>query len=471
MGLVLKHVERSRAGSWQYRRRVPLEVSAIITKREFKGKLGESEREALAAYPRFHAEVEREIAEAKLGRVRSEGVNREARSEREAYAEALRRRADLVAAGASQDDLEIVADNLSDGYRQSEDGPLGVPPTVRHTINLLRDVPGKITAPEPTLSDALRLYLKEHLRADDPETDSRVVSLATRVIEAAISAIGRDAKLSSLIRDDARAVRDHMLDRVKVTGIGVGGKVSVATVSRELSIITAVINFAKVEFGLSDAMQNPFSRLPLARVAKGQGRKASEKRDPLPPEVLSEVRARVLFKANPELALIWRLIEGTGCRIAEVTGLRVEDLRVADDLPFMSIEPHSLRGLKTESSRRQVPLVGDALVAAKEAVKLAGEGLVLFPSYGRLRGGDAASASLMKHVRRVSVDEKHVIHSLRHNMKDRLVLAEVSSRDQDLILGHAMEGVGNKVYGGAVAKLKATTKAMRRAFGLPLNPE
>lgn len=153
MGLVLKHVERTKSGSWQYRRRVPKEVSEVITKREFKRKLGESEKEALAAYPRYHAEVEREIAEAKLGRVRSEGVNREARSEREAYAEALRRRADLVAAGASQDDLEIVADNLSDRYRQSEDGPLGVPPVVRHTINLLRDVMcrGKSRPPNPPL--------------------------------------------------------------------------------------------------------------------------------------------------------------------------------------------------------------------------------------------------------------------------------------------------------------------------------
>ena len=156
-----------------------MEVSAIITKREFKRKLGESEREALAAYPRYHAEVEREIADAKLGRVRSGGVNRAARSEREAYVEALRRRADLVASGASQDDLEIVADNLSDGYRQDEDGPLGVPPVDRYTINLLRDVHGTIKAPEPTLSDALRLYLKEHLNADSPETDSRVVVLAT----------------------------------------------------------------------------------------------------------------------------------------------------------------------------------------------------------------------------------------------------------------------------------------------------
>jgi hypothetical protein len=99
MGLVLKHVERTKSGSWQYRRRVPKDVSAIITKREFKRKLGDSEREALAAYPRYHAEVENEIAEAKLGRVRSEVASSAKATEREAYVEALRRRADLVAAG------------------------------------------------------------------------------------------------------------------------------------------------------------------------------------------------------------------------------------------------------------------------------------------------------------------------------------------------------------------------------------
>jgi hypothetical protein len=55
MGLILKHVERTKSGSWQYRRRVPKQVSENISKREFKRKLGESEREALAAYPRYHA--------------------------------------------------------------------------------------------------------------------------------------------------------------------------------------------------------------------------------------------------------------------------------------------------------------------------------------------------------------------------------------------------------------------------------
>lgn len=116
MRLVLKHVERTKAGSWQYRRRVPKEVSATITKREFKRKLGDSEREALTAYSRYHAEVEKEIADAKLGRVRSEAASSATATEREAYVEALRRRADLLAARASDRDLTLTADSMAEAY-------------------------------------------------------------------------------------------------------------------------------------------------------------------------------------------------------------------------------------------------------------------------------------------------------------------------------------------------------------------
>lgn len=75
-----------------------------------------------------------------------------------------------------------------------------------------------------------------------------------------------------------------MLDRIKATGRGVGEMVSANTVSRELSIIAAVINFAKVEFGLPDSFTNPFNKLPVARAPKGTGTKAADKRDPLPPQ-------------------------------------------------------------------------------------------------------------------------------------------------------------------------------------------
>ncbi|OWJ73655.1 hypothetical protein CDV50_02020 [Haematobacter massiliensis] len=471
MGLVLKNVERTKSGSWQYRRRVPKDVAHIITKREFKAKLGDSREEALRAWPAYHARVEREIEAARKRIAFAEAADMGSVSEREAYAEALRRRADLIMLGSSAEELRFAGDLILERFPESATGPVGLTPVESHMVNLLRLGPDVHKAPEPTLGDALRLYRKEHLREDDPATDSRVVGLANRVVGAAVEAMGRDPLLTSITREDARKVRDEMLDRVKVRGRGVGGKVSPATVSRELSIIAAVVSFAKVEFGLPDTFQNPFSKLPVARAAKGQGEMRSDKRDPLPPKVLFAVRKRVLSLASPELALMWRILEGTGARIAEVSGLRVEDVDTASQFPHIRIGANAVRSLKTDASRRVVPLVGDALTAAKEALSLARQGDMLFPSYGRKRGSDAASAALMKHIRAVTTDQKHVVHSLRHNMQDSLVLAEVSALDRKLILGHAVEGVGDAVYGGAVRKLRQTTRAMKKALGVPLTAE
>ena len=72
----------------------------------------------------------------------------------------------------------------------------------------------------------------------------------------------------------------------------------------------------------------------------------------------------------------------------------------------------------------------------------------------------------MNRVRQVTKDRRHVVHSLRHNMKDRLWLAEVSQLDQNLILGHSLGSVGDRTYGGDPAKLRVTTRAMKKAFGL-----
>ncbi|TKW66952.1 MAG: hypothetical protein DI616_07700 [Paracoccus denitrificans] len=470
MGLVLKHIERTKSGGFQYRRRVPKDISGAFAKREFKRKLGDTEREALAAFPRYHAEVEREIEAARRRVKLGADVQQGAGTPREAYEQAVQRVRDMEAMGFNRADKLSAAEVIASRYPldPETDAPIGASTVDAYAINLLRRGADKHPAPEPTLNDARRLYLKEHLRADQPDTVSRVVGLANRVIDAAIEALGSDPRLSSVTREDARKVRDHMLDRVKVTGRGVGGRVSPSTVSREMSIISAAFNFAKVEFGLPASVQNPFSHLPVARVAKGQGQKASEKRDPLPADVLAETRSRVLSKASVELALIWRMIEGTGCRIAEVTGLTVRDVCADGEFPYVRIEPNPVRSLKTESSRRVVPLVGDALGAALEALEVPREGDMLFPSYGRQRGSDAASASLMKHLRKVSADERHVIHSLRHNMKDRLILSEAQSLDQNLLLGHALGGVGDRVYGGEYARLKALSRAMQKAFGLPV---
>jgi hypothetical protein len=309
MGLTLKHVERTKSGSFQYRRRVPKDVSTIITKREFKRKLGESERKALAAYPRFHAEVEKEIAETKLGRVRSEAASSAKATEREAYAEALRRWADLVAAGVSPSDLELTADSMVEAYPHGWDyEPEGVPPVERHTINLLRLGPERYKAPEPTLGDATAFYLKERGGNEPPEAIHRFEVATKRIVGLVTEALGRDPVLSSLTREDARNVRNYMLDRLTATG----KRRAPSSVARDLNGLNAIINFTAKELPLPGTFMNPFSGVSVTKV-KGQSSE-SENRDPLPEKVLKAVTARIVGHAKAELALIWRMCQSASNR-------------------------------------------------------------------------------------------------------------------------------------------------------------
>jgi len=132
---------------------------------------------------------------------------------------------------------------------------------------------------------------------------------------------------------------------------------------------------------------------------------------------------------KPALGIIWRLLEGTGCRGAEVVGLRVEDVHVTGAYPHIRVMWHEDRRVKTKVSIRLVPLVGDTLEAAMEALDLATGERMLFPSYSHEGGPDAVSQALMKHLRTFTSSKRHVVYSLRHNMKDLLVTACVPERD------------------------------------------
>ena len=74
MGLVLKHIIRTKAGTLHYRRRFPKDAISAIGRGEFKRLLGSTDREALQNYPKVNAEFERLVAEARrpaLGNVRT----------------------------------------------------------------------------------------------------------------------------------------------------------------------------------------------------------------------------------------------------------------------------------------------------------------------------------------------------------------------------------------------------------------
>lgn len=463
MRLILKYANQTKVGSWHYRRRVPKAVAHIIGRGEFKGALGDTEREALAAYPRFHAQIEQQIAKALQGGAQSVAADRGELTERQAYEVAQERAATLAPEGTRWPHRDGAVEAIAAQYPRDPEtqDPIGATAVDRYTINALRSSGGATaapTSPEWTLEDACKLYLKERKDDDSPEGFRRFEGQVNQVVGLVREVLGGvDPILIELTREDARNVRDHMLDRLKKDGT----RISPESVQRYLNGLRAIINFGATEIPLPATFQNPFNKLSVG-TKRGQSSERG-KRHPLPPTILQSARKRVLGAARQPLPLIWRLLEGTGCRLAEITGLRVEDVDVTSDLPSVRVTWHESRRIKTNASCRYVPLVGDALQAAKEALELPRGGHLLFPSYGRPRGAEAASAAIMKHLRRVTKDPRHVLHSLRHNMKDRLILAEVSQLNQNLILGHALEGVGDRVYGGDLAKLRATTRAMKRA--------
>ncbi|RWA75645.1 MAG: hypothetical protein EOQ28_08325 [Mesorhizobium sp.] len=453
MKLEVKHVQKRGIAGWRYRRKIPKELRAAAGKLEILIPLGSTEQEALKAYPKVHAQAERQLrlwAQPQSASTSTAPSPTDFEQFRQSRAQLRALNLDPEWSGPEDVDdpealaRELIAEQIADKYPVDEHGhPIGVGTDDRALIHAL--VLGqRQQRPQPTLEDARRLYLKE--RVGEDETKRMELE---RIFKLVREALGKDRTLGSLKREDAKEVRDHMLD---------GRKPS--SVDRYLNVVRAVINHAIREFDLS-GVTNPFMHLEAATKDKAEPDK--DKRRPFTLAEVDAITARIVSQAKQDLQLIWRLLKATGCRLAEVSGLRVADVHLDHAIPHITVEWHDDRRIKNAVSRRNVPLIGDALAAAKEAVAAAGDSLMLFPTYGRPKGASSASAALGKHVRACVTDPKATTHSLRHLMKDRLRLAGASKSDQDIVLGHSSGSVGED-YGGDEARLEVARRALEKAL-------
>ncbi|MER8391861.1 hypothetical protein NKH10_08120 [Mesorhizobium sp. M1340] len=214
---------------------------------------------------------------------------------------------------------EIIAEQIAAKYPLDDQGnPTGISFEDAATLRALM-YGARQGLPAPTLEDAKRLYLKE--RVGDDETKQMELERVFKLVRAAL---GTDRKLASIKRADAKEVRDHMLD---------GRKAS--SVDRYLNVVRAVINHAMRDFDLS-GVTNPFMNLEAASKDKAEPNK--DKRRPF---TLDEVTARISYHAKADLQHIWTILNGTGCRLAEVSGLRVTDVHLDHAIPHLG-DPRSL---------------------------------------------------------------------------------------------------------------------------------
>ena len=131
-------------------------------------------------------------------------------------------------------------------------------------------------------------------------------------------------------------------------------------------------------------------------------------------------------------------------RLAEGAGLLKRDFMGLDtDLPFVRVTKHSWRNLKTASSERKIPLVGEALWAAKRIVETGNSSDFGFPRYNRASptAANSASAALNEWLKHY-VPDGCTMHSFRHSMRDRLRAVQCPSDITDQIGGWTTDGVG-----------------------------
>jgi integrase len=309
----------------------------------------------------------------------------------------------------------------------------------------------KLAADNPKsiqLTEARDFYLSEHAKGQNHKFRIKTM----RNLQVAIDAIG-DKSLALITREDARKVRDSVLD----------GKIKTGTVRAYLTGISAVINFAIREKSLE--CRNPFEALKIANEGDD-----AEVRDPFTREELLTVSSAALLR-NDVCAWVAALQVETGLRMAEAALLMVEDVHLDGPIAYIDIRPHheAGRSLKTgESSARLVPLQGCALWAVQQALAHAGGNPWLFPKYGestRPDRADSATEEVNDWIRSLGIDRTS--HSFRHSIIDRLLNADISEKLALRLTGHSKRTIHDK-YGSGFA-LEKYRDALA-TICLPFNP-
>ena len=294
-----------------------------------------------------------------------------------------------VRLGRNQDQARVLAERLTERLDEIWASPKVRPVEITHIVDA-------VALKVITLDDAVETYLLNKGQGRDQNFE-KVVRLAHKVM---VSAAG-NREIESYTREDARA----FVRSLQATGV------KSATIRRRIDTIRAIFEHIFIEQEIEK--RNPFARLSIP----GEGLDAS-KRGTFTLELLRQIYRQALA-SNNEIKLIVPILGETGCRLAEVVGLRLSDVDLEQET--ITITPHPGRRLKTRGSERVLPLVGPALEAMKLVVeKRTEEDVLLLPRYEKngLIQATHASNAINKWLRQVSGGL--TCHSLRHTMRDRL---------------------------------------------------
>ena len=409
-----RYVFRRANGSYRYKRNVPKDLRQVIPKATVYRQLGESYDEAIRRLPLVHAEIEALFDQERStpNSVRAKSIVREHLGEWHANAFADR-----------------VVDpewDVTDDFRELAEQLEGsTPPEVVRQIGSAR------LTPEPmTLQRVLDQYYR--YKCEDAGENKALKTRIDRLRKDLVIALGKNrvewTPLADITRADANTFRDYLLNRMAPN-----------SVLRTLGVIKAAVNHIIIENDLEQ--RNVFQGIKI----KGAG---ASKDDRLP---MTDDQLEMLlpeYQGNPTAYALLVSLADTGARLAEIVGLEARDVDLEQGQ--LHIRPNTLRGLKSKTSERSLPLSPRAIDCLLQSHQGLSPTDPLFSKYARPRGSDAASAMLMKRLRTQIEDKKITVHSLRHRMKDKLRNTGCPEAISLAILGHSTNTVAAN-YGSGYA--------------------
>ena len=420
------YVFRRANGSYRYKRNVPKKLVGLIGKATLYRQLGESYAEAMRNLPKVHSEIEKLFRD-------------------EAHMPSSERALAIIRGALGSEVAEQVLAGQVVEYSQED-----------YALNeLAREIAGKLSEdivtqiytgrlkqPALTLQKALGEY--QAYKTEDAGESRELELRVARALKDLGAAIGTQrvaqTPLNEITRADANALRDYLLERMKPS-----------SVHRYITVVRAAVNYVVTEHSLN--IPNVFNGLRI------KGASASID-DRLPISDQDLAMARPNFDDDAVANALFITLTDTGARLSEITGLEVGDINLQQR--SITIRPNGVRALKTKGSQRILPLSQSALEALQEHRRGKGDTQPMFPDYARPRGRDAASAMMMKRLRRSITDKKLTMHSLRHRMKDKLRNTGCPEAISLAVLGHSTNSVAAN-YGSGYA-LEVMREHMERVW-------
>jgi integrase len=233
-------------------------------------------------------------------------------------------------------------------------------------------------------------------------------------LEAFVDLVG-SRPISTLTRTDALKLRAYWQDRV------VAGQIKIGTANKCIGHISTM--FRAINESQQLNLPAIFDRIRIGGGRDGQRLAFA------PAFVQGHILADGMFDdLNSEARRVVYLVAETGLRLSEAISLSRTTIRLDAAVPHIRVVPEG-RDVKTDQSKREIPLVGVALMAMREQP----DG---FPRYRDKADVLSALVNKSLDVRGLRPQVGQSLNSLRHTFEDRLTAVDAPDKIIACLMGH-----------------------------------